>query len=188
MNLLDEINKIVPDALKKQIKDLNVKFSEQALPAIAAPVVAPTNLTTIETKLVDGTTLSVDKMEVGGMANIISEAGTLPAPDGAYEAEDGTMITVAGGLITAITPKAEEPMVEPVVDANAAMSALTARLAALESKFAGVEVSMASVSDATKVTLSAISSIISTSVAEPIEKPKTLVNKQFAQAALLKTK
>jgi hypothetical protein len=182
MDLLKEINKIVPEDVKKQIQELAVKFSE--IPAVAPAAPAPTNLATIETKLVDGTTLSVDKMEVGGVANIVSEAGTLPAMDGEYEAEDGTKITVAGGLITAITPKEVEAQPEVENPMAQAMAALTARLAAIETEFANVktqnanlQVAMAQVNDATKVSLSAISSIISTPAGEPTQKPKT----QFKQ-------
>jgi hypothetical protein len=182
MDLLKEINKIVPEDVKKQIQELTVKFSE--IPAVAPANPAPTNLATIETKLVDGTTLSVDKMEVGGVANIISEAGTLPAMDAEYEAEDGTKITVAGGLITAITPKEVESVEETPAAPMAEMAALTARLAALETEFANVKaenanlkVAMSQVNDATKVSLSAINSIIATPAGEPTQKPKT----QFKQ-------
>lgn len=181
MDLLKEINKIVPEDVKKQIQELTVKFSE--IPAVAPANPAPTNLATVEVKLVDGTTLSVDKMEVGGVANIISEAGTLPAADGEYEAEDGTKITVAGGLITAIAPKEVEPQPEAPEAENPmaqAMAALTARLAAIETEFANVKaenanlkVAMSQVNEATKVSLSAISSIVSTPAGEPTQKPKT---------------
>jgi hypothetical protein len=182
MDLLKEINKIVPEDVKKQIQELTVKFSE--IPAVAPANPAPTNLATIETKLVDGTTLSVDKMEVGGVANIISEAGTLPAMDAEYEAEDGTKITVAGGLITAIEPKEVESVEETPAAPMAEMAALTARLAALETEFANVKaenanlkVAMSQVNDATKVSLSAINSIIATPAGEPTQKPK----QQFKQ-------
>jgi len=187
MDLLKEINKIVPEDVKKQIQELTVKFSE--IPAIAPANPAPTNLATIETKLVDGTTLSVDKMEVGGVANIVSEAGTLPAMDGEYEAEDGTKITVMGGVITAIAPKEVEEVEEAPASPIAEMAALTARLAALETEFANVKaenanlkVAMSQVNDATKVSLSAINSIIATPAGEPTQKPKT----QFKQNSLSK--
>lgn len=180
MDLLKEINKIVPEDVKKQIQELTVKFSE--IPAVAPAAPAPTNLATVEVKLVDGTTLSVDKMEVGGVANIVSEAGTLPAADAEYEAEDGTKITVTGGVITAIAPKEVEPQPEAPEAENPmaqAMAALTARLAAIETEFANVKaenanlkVAMSQVNDATKVSLSAINSIVSTPAGEPVQKPK----------------
>ncbi len=183
MDLLKEINKIVPEDVKRQIQELTVKFSE--IPAVAPAAPAPTNLATIETKLVDGTTLSVDKMEVGGVANIVSEAGTLPAADGEYEAEDGTKITVMGGVITAITPKEMEPQPEAPEGENPmaqAMAALTAKLAALETEFASLKsenanlkVAMSQVNDATKVSLSAINSIVSTPAGEPTQKPKNQI-------------
>lgn len=182
MDLLKEINKIVPEDVKKQIQELTVKFSE--IPAVAPAAPAPTNLATIETKLVDGTTLSVDKMEVGGVANIISEAGTLPAADGEYEAEDGTKITVMGGLISAIAPKEVEAQPEVENAMAQTLAALTARLSAIETEFANVKaenanlkVAMSQVNEASKVSLSAINSIISQPAGDPVQKPKT----QFKQ-------
>lgn len=59
--------------------------------------------TFVDYKLKDGTTCSVDKMEVGGAVKI----GDAPAPDGTYTLEDGSAITVAAGLITAVTPVAK---------------------------------------------------------------------------------
>lgn len=182
MDLLKEINKIVPEDVKKQIQELTVKFSE--IPAVAPANPAPTNLATIETKLMDGTTLSVDKMEVGGVANIISEAGTLPASDGEYEAEDGTKITVMGGLISAIAPKEVEAQPEVENAMAQTLAALTARLSAIETEFANVKaenanlkVAMSQVNEASKVSLSAINSIISQPAGDPVQKPKT----QFKQ-------
>lgn len=188
MNLLEEINKIVPDSTKVAIKDLVAKFNAVPTDPVVAPVIAaPTNLAAIETKLKDGTTLSVDKMEVGGKAQLITEAGVVDAPDAEYEAEDGTKIYVAGGLITKIEPVVAAPAVAPDNGMPAMMAALTARLDAIETKFATTEAEnlslkteMASLNSATKVTLSAVNSILSTPAGEPIEKPVKIINKQMS--------
>lgn len=59
----------------------------------------------VEYKLADGTMISCDKMEVGGIAKI----GDAPAAAGSYTLEDGSSITVGeNGAITAITPKADD--------------------------------------------------------------------------------
>lgn len=56
-------------------------------------------------KLVDGSVISADKMEIGGA---VTKDGQ-PAPAGTYELEDKSQITVdAAGLITAITPAPTE--------------------------------------------------------------------------------
>lgn len=188
MNLLEEINKIVPDSTKVAIKDLVAKFNALPTEPVVAPVIsAPTNLAAIETKLKDGTTLSVDKMEVGGKAQLITEAGVVDAPDAEYEAEDGTKIYVTGGLISKIEPVMSAPVVTPDNGMPAMMAALTARLDAIETKFAkneaeklSLKTEMASLNDATKITLSAVNLILSTPAGEPIEKPVKIINKQMS--------
>lgn len=68
-----------------------------------------TKETFIDAKLIDGTIVRYEALEVGMPLLIIDEAGNeLPAPDGEHELEDGTMITVEGGIITEIATKAEE--------------------------------------------------------------------------------
>jgi len=70
--------------------------------------------TFIDAKLVDGTIIRYESLEVGMPLMVIDEAGNeLPAPDGEHELEDGTMITVEGGIITEVATKEEEaPEVE----------------------------------------------------------------------------
>jgi len=68
-----------------------------------------TEQTFIDAKLVDGTIIRYESLEVGMPVLVIDEAGNeLPAPDGEHELEDGTMITVESGIITEIATKAEE--------------------------------------------------------------------------------
>jgi len=63
----------------------------------------------IDAKLVDGTIVRYESLEVGMPLLIIDEAGNeLPAPDGEHELEDGTKITVEGGIITEVASKSEE--------------------------------------------------------------------------------
>lgn len=71
--LLEAINALVPNDIKLAIKDLKAKFD--AMPPMADPNAAPAPTNPIEVKLKDGTSLSVDKMEVGGIANVVSETG-----------------------------------------------------------------------------------------------------------------
>jgi len=57
-----------------------------------------------EGKLKDGTMVTYDELEVGYPLMVVTEQGTNPAPDGTHELEDGTKVTTANGLITAIEP------------------------------------------------------------------------------------
>lgn len=60
-----------------------------------------------EAKLNDGVTViryDGDMPAVGMAVMAITEQGELPLPDGDYVLEDGTAMTVAGGVITACTP------------------------------------------------------------------------------------
>lgn len=173
MTLLEQINKIVPETLKAQIKDITAKFN--AIPAPIVPIPAPVNLAAIETKLKDGSTLSVDKMEVGGKAQLITEAGIIDAPDAEYEAEDGTKITVVATLVTDIK-KVEDPAAAPVAAPDNGMPALMARLDAIESKFnisqtenTNLKTALSSLTDSSKVAFEALNLIVSAPVDKGIE-------------------
>lgn len=96
-----------------------------------------------EIKLKDGSILVADREvpEVGTPINVVTESGTLPAPDGEHVAEDGTTIIVKDGKIEAIKPM-EEPAEPMESEAEVKMKALLteseakfeARLKALEDK------------------------------------------------------
>lgn len=93
-----------------EIQDLWKAFKEKFLGPVVPPVtpevpIAAPEVMQTDYTLKDGTAVSIDKLEVGGVV-LISEA---PAPDGDYELQDGTKFTVVGGAITAITPVEVEP-------------------------------------------------------------------------------
>ena len=68
-----------------------------------------TKETFIDAKLIDGTIIRYESLEVGMPLLVIDEAGNeLPAPDGEHELEDGTKVTVEGGIIIEIESKEEE--------------------------------------------------------------------------------
>lgn len=91
---------ITPKEAIDKIKKL--LFGEEAPAPEPAPVAA-------DYKLQDGTAVTIDKLEAGGVVMI---AGAV-APDGDYELEDGTKVTVAAGVISVVTaPVAAEPMSE----------------------------------------------------------------------------
>lgn len=65
--------------------------------------------TFVDAKLIDGTIIRYESLEVGMPLMVIDEAGNeLPAPDGEHELEDGTIVTVEAGIITEVASKEEE--------------------------------------------------------------------------------
>jgi len=107
---------------------------------MAAPSGEPAALAAITAKLKDGTDVTIDKMEPGGIVMI----GETPAPAGIHELEDGTKITVIdNGVIEAIeTPLAVDPP-PPVEDMGAKFSAfegtVNEKFAAYDKAIAGYE-------------------------------------------------
>lgn len=179
--LLEAINALVPNDIKLAIKDLKAKFEDMP-PMAVAP--APTN--PIEVKLKDGTSLSVDKMEVGGIANIVSGTGSVLAEAKDYEAEDGTVITVGvDGVISNIktvevAPDMNKVTPEMLAALSARMSTLETELSASKANNLALQTQLSSVNEAQKVTLRAVESIINTPAGEPIEKPTTTLAKNHA--------
>jgi hypothetical protein len=88
-----------------------------------------TEQTFIDAKLVDGTIIRYESLEVGMPLLVIDEAGNeLPAPDGEHELEDGTKVTIESGIITEVASKEEEaPEVEemPIEQPMAAVESVS---------------------------------------------------------------
>lgn len=137
--------------------------------------------TKVETKLedvalIDGTMLSVDKMEVGAMASFIGADGMSMLAEGTYELADGTMITCVAGVITEIMPKEAETEVEIETQAKPLeedMKAILSRLEALEkiysSKQTNLEAELSETKKGLSVALSAIDAMDKNSVALNLE-------------------
>lgn len=135
--------------------------------------------TKVETKLedvalIDGTMLSVDKIEVGAMASFIGTDGMSMPAEGTYELADGTLITCVAGLITEIMPKAETETEatktpEPV---ESEMKAILSRLEALEKNYAtkqNLEAQLSETKKGLQVALTAIDAMDKNSVALNLE-------------------
>lgn len=182
--LLEAINALVPNDIKLAIKDLKAKFD--AMPTMAEAPAAPAPTNPIEVKLKDGTSLSVDKMEVGGIANIVSETGSVLAEAKDYEAEDGTVITVGvDGVIANIktvevAPDMNKVTPEMLAALSARMSTLETELSASKANNLALQTQLSSVNEAQKVTLSAVELILNAPAGEPIEKPTTTLAKNHA--------
>ena len=131
--------------------------------------------TKVETKLedvalIDGTMLSVDKMEVGAMASYIGADGISVPAEGTYELADGTSIICVAGLITEIKPKEADVQPEPVAEE---MKAILSRLEALEkiysSKQTNLEAELSETKKGLSVALSAIDAMDKNAVALNLE-------------------
>ena len=64
-----------------------------------------TDIKFVDIKTADGMILRISDMAVGATVVEINEEGEVPVQNGSYTLEDGTMISVEGGLVTEITPK-----------------------------------------------------------------------------------
>lgn len=105
-----------------------------------------TTETFVDAKLIDGTIVRYEKLEVGMPLMVIDEAGNeLPAPNGEHELEGGIMVKVEDGIITEIATKEEEMPEEemPLEQPMAAVETITkeefetlkAEVADLKTKF-----------------------------------------------------
>jgi hypothetical protein len=170
MTLKEEISNLLGSEGIAKIKAA-LKFAVEPTPVIVEVKLE-------DVVLNDGNTLVVDKMEVGGKAELKTADGIAPAPDGEYTDEKGTVITVMGGLISEIATaeaEVEEEVVAPVEPVNE-MAAILERLAAIESKFESqgnenksLKTELSEVKKNLAVSLEAIDKIVSMPVAMSLE-------------------
>lgn len=175
MNYREEFTELLGVDLVAKVKALALKFSSETV--VEAPVEAPTAEVKLEdVMLKDGNVLQVEKMEVGAMANMVTPDGVMPAADGEYVAEDGTVITVMGGLIAEIATAAEEaPEVEeaPIVAGiNSQLEAVTKRLSEIEAKFSAQTIELNETKKGLGVALSSVEKLTKQPVAISLEKQK----------------
>jgi len=175
MGYREEFTELLGVDLVAKVKALALKFSSETV--VEAPVEAPTAEVKLEdVMLKDGNVLQVEKMEVGAMANMVTPDGVMPAADGEYVAEDGTVITVMGGLIAEIATAAEEATeVEeaPIVAGiNSQLEAVTKRLSEIEAKFSAQTIELNETKKGLGVALSSVEKLTKQPVAISLEKQK----------------
>ena len=156
-----------------KVKSLALKFSGEEI--VVAPV-APIEVKLTDVPLKDGSVLQVDKMEVGGMASLVSADGVVPAPDAEYVAEDGTVITVMGGLIAEIataTEEAPEAEVAPVVAGiNSQLEAINKEISDMKARFSAQTLELNETKKGLGIALSSMEKLVSQPVAISLEKQK----------------
>ena len=176
MNYREEFTELLGVDLVAKVKALALKFSTETV--VEAPVEAPTAEVKLEDVILkDGNVLQVEKMEVGAMANMVTPDGVMPAADGEYVAEDGTVIMVMGGLISEIKVAeiVEEVEVEeaPIVAGiNSQLEAVTKRLSEIEAKFSAQTIELNETKKGLGVALSSVEKLTKQPVAISLEKQK----------------
>lgn len=103
----------IKDLLKKFgfLKDEDVNEKEENSNEETPNENEETFETFISATLQDGTKISIsgENIEVGATVTVLTDDAEVPAPDGEYVLDDGTVILTEGGLITEITtPEAED--------------------------------------------------------------------------------
>jgi hypothetical protein len=138
--------------------------------------------------LQDGTKISCDKLEVGGVVTI---NGT-PAPDGEHKVQDGTIIKTKEGIIQEITSPAEEATDSSVTEdlskdtvsteMGKKMEEMTVEMADVKTKCASYESKMAETEAEMKKQKEAITMLtqmIEKMATMPVEKPAAMATNQF---------
>lgn len=143
------------------------------LHTLLADEVVPPAATFKEVKTKDGKILSIEgEMASGSKVNLVDEGGTAtPAPDASYELEDGSILTVTGGIVTDIkAPLPAAPAPDPTMMAK--MEASENRIKELETKLSESEKSRTEL-------VAVFKKILETPVEAKMAKDK----KEFDQAA-----
>jgi hypothetical protein len=174
MNIKETINKLLPEDIKVKLKEHFAKLSDMPVEKVVEPI-APTEekvKMATEVKLNDGTSLSVDgDIAIGSMVKLITPEGEVEAMDGEYVAEDGTSYSVMNGAISEIASKEVEAIepIEATIEKKDEMPTMMAEIASLKNELAELK-------ETVKLTLSAVNTIVSTPVVEPIESKVEFAN------------
>ena len=132
--------------------------------------------------LIDGTMLSVDKMEVGAMATFTGADGVAVPAEGEFELADGTEVICMAGVITEIMAKEADLQPEPIEPVESEMKAILSRLEALEKNYAtkqNLEAQLSETKKGLQVALSAIDAMDKNAVAINLEANNKTVAKNY---------
>lgn len=114
--------------LMSELKDLWENFKEKFIGDVNPPVTQKLNT---DYQLKDGTPISIDKLEAGGVVTLNGS----PAPAGSYELADGMIVTVGeGGVITEVMAAAQ-PAQPAAPDYAKQFSSIDEKFAAYEQRF-----------------------------------------------------
>jgi hypothetical protein len=119
--------------------------------------------------LLDGTSIEISALEVGGSVNIMDANGdATPAPDAEYTLADGTEVSVAGGSITAIATKEDEPIKAPESEE---MAEFKSQIANQSIEIEGLKAEIKAQNQAFKQLIEVVETIANAPSAEPSKQP-----------------
>lgn len=180
------------DSFMSKIKDLIGKFKKDFfdVPPVPAPTPTPAPVPDPANKFADymtkdGKTVSIDKMEVGG---IMQMAGA-PCPAGEYELQDGTKVTVGeGGVISAVTPVqmaaaiTMEQVNAAIAQAIEAYKATTVQATTqIETKLTAAEATVAKQTSTIKELFVIVEQIAELPTGAPVESSRQIFVKKFEE-------
>lgn len=123
-SLKDEINALIPPALKAKFQAVFSRFNLPPTPPATQPPVAPQAPTTLtEAALADGTVIKYDTPQLaqGSVVTIVTPEGEMAMPEGEHKLADGTTIKVISkdgkSVVESVTPGQMAPPAEPAQQA-----------------------------------------------------------------------
>ena len=159
------------DAIKKLI------FGEDTPPATDSE---PKKVEAAKVTLVDGTEVSVTPaLEVGATATVLgSDGAEIAAPDGSHELQDGTVVTIAGGVIIEIKPIEEPKTDEAITAVIAELATVKTELAAMKVAFAAQTAAANKQADISKQMFEVVNLLAGEPAGTPAEPKKSAFEKQ----------
>lgn len=164
------------------LNKIKAMFAEAGqIPAEGEQPVTPLQMA--EYVLMGGTKVNIDKLEVGGKVEVISESGDLsPAPAGEHELADGTKIVVdEAGIITSVEVPEQGPAVEVEIESakvdeekemmKKKIEEMEAELTAMKSKFSEVEASATKFQSAIMQLSDVVVGLCHTASVDPLPQP-----------------
>lgn len=179
-----EVNTIKANLEKKGLwEKIKQVFNETQADPIASIVPTETPIALAQVKTKDGAMISYEgeKLDVGVAVKMVGADGiSSDITDGEYELEDGSKVTVKGGLVESIVPAVVvevEPLATPemmtkLTEVQTQLEAQTKKYDALSLKFEAMEKTLATNTSHVKTSLEAINAICETPAAAPITATK----------------
>ena len=138
-----------------------------ATPPPAAP-------TTTEYKTKDGAVISIDKLDIGGIATL---DGT-PLSDGSYTLEDGTTFTVLQGLISEVET-AKQTATEPIDEMNKQVAAMQTQIDELKKERELLKEKFAAQTEANKLIVETLEKFAEKTVEVPKDQSQAIYSEHF---------
>lgn len=140
----------------------------------ATPVASNPATTTTEYKTKDGVVIAIDKLEVGGIA---TQNGA-PLADGNYTLEDGTVITIAQGLISEVETAAQSAT-EPIDEMKKQVAAMQSQIDKLKKERDELKGKFAAQTEANKLIVETLEKFAEQTTLVPKDEPQEIYSGNF---------